>query len=339
MLAPAPRPMPLTISKLPNHHDLRLQPDRESPDCRRAHQAGGAQRRQADRGRPRRTELADYAAIHLPLRPGHNVQLFNAMAATIIEEGLIDREFIAARWMISMPTPASSRDYAPENVAAACGVPAADIRAAARLYAQAKPAMCFHGLGMTEHLQGTEGVMTLINLALLSGNLGKPGSGINPLRGQNNVQGSAHMGCEPVTLAGSQSFAEAARFETAWGQPLPATPGKDLLQMLDAALAGQFKALWAFGYDIYPTLANMVQTGQALQQLELVIVRDLFLNETAKAFGHVPARRQRVRARRHLHELRPPVQQVRQAVPPPGDARPVGGSSSNWRRVWATRRV
>ena len=272
---------------------------------------------------PRRTELCADADIHLPVRPGHNVQLFNAMAATIIEEGLVDREFIAARVDDFEAYASFIRDYAPEQVAEACGVRAADIRAAARLYAQAKPAMCFHGLGMTEHLQGTEGVMTLINLALLTGNLGKPGSGINPLRGQNNVQGSAHMGCEPVTLAGSQSFAEAARFEAAWGQPLPANRGKDLLQMLDAALADQFKALWAFGYDIYPTLANMSQTAQALQQLELVIVQDLFLNETAKAFGHVflPAASVFERDGTFMNSDRR-VQRVRQAVPPPGDAKP-----------------
>jgi formate dehydrogenase major subunit len=274
---------------------------------------------------PRRTELCDYADIHLPVRPGHNVQLFNALAATIIEEGLVDREFIAARVDDFDAYARFIRDYAPENVAEACGVPAADIRAAARLYAQAKPAMCFHGLGMTEHLQGTEGVMTLINLALLTGNLGKPGSGINPLRGQNNVQGSAHMGCEPATLAGSQSFAEAARFEATWGQPLPASPGKDLLQMLDAALAGQFKALWAFGYDIYLTLANMQQTGQALQQLQLLIVQDLFLNETAKAYGHVflPAASVFERDGTFMNSDRR-VQRVRQAVPPPGDAKPDG---------------
>ncbi|MFO1386776.1 MAG: molybdopterin-dependent oxidoreductase [Chitinivorax sp.] len=209
------------------------------------------------------------------------------MAATIIEEGLVDREFITARVDDFEAYASFIRDYAPENVAEACGVPAADIRVAARLYAQAKPAACFHGLGMTEHLQGTEGVMTLINLALLTGNLGKSGSGINPLRGQNNAQGSAHMGCEPVTLAGSQSFAEAARFEAAWGQPLPAQPWQGSAANARCSLAGQFKALWASGYDIGLTLANMAQTGQALQQLELVIVQDLFLNETAKAFGHV----------------------------------------------------
>ncbi|MDC7690433.1 formate dehydrogenase subunit alpha [Vogesella indigofera] len=273
---------------------------------------------------PRRTELAAMADLHLAVRPGHNVPLLNAMAATLIEEGLLDRDFIATRVSGYAELADFLRDYRPERVANGCGVAAADIRAAARLYATQGPAMCLHGLGVTEHLQGTEGVMCLINLALLSGNLGKPGSGINPLRGQNNVQGAAHMGCDPVTLTGAQSFADAGeRFAAHWGTPLPKSRGLDLMQMMDAARDGRLKALWAIGYDIYLTLANEAATATALAQMELVIVQDLFLNETARRFGHVflPAASFLEKDGTFMNADRR-VQHIRQVVPPPGDALP-----------------
>ncbi|KAF0118931.1 MAG: formate dehydrogenase alpha subunit [Rhodospirillaceae bacterium] len=273
---------------------------------------------------PRRIELAEDATVHLAVTPGHNVALFNAMAATIIEEGLVDADFIARRVDAFDPYRAFIRAYTPESVATACGVAASDIRAAARLYATAKPAMGLHGLGMTEHVHGTEGVMTLINLALLTGNLGKPGCGVNPLRGQNNVQGAAHMGCEPATLPGGQSFKDAAaRIEAVWGAPLPSTPGLDLMAMMDGAAAGTVKALWVVGYDISQSLANANQTGRALQRLDLVIVHDLFLNETAKAFGHVflPAASVFERDGTFMNADRR-VQRIRTAVAPPGMARP-----------------
>ncbi|QNM97896.1 formate dehydrogenase subunit alpha [Chitinimonas koreensis] len=273
---------------------------------------------------PRRTELADHATVHLALRPGCNVAVFNAMAACIVEEGLVDAGFLAERVTGFAAYREFIRAYRPEAVAQACGLTAEAIRKAARLYAGAGPAMCMHGLGMTEHVQGTDGVMTLINLALLTGNLGKPGSGINPLRGQNNVQGAAHMGCDPVTLPGGQSFEEAAeRVERVWGAALPGQRGLDLPGMLDRAAEGQFMALWCIGYDIHQSLANANRTGQALQQLELVIVQDLFLNETAKAFGHVffPAASVFERDGTFMNADRR-VQRIRRAVDPPGEARP-----------------
>ncbi|MDF6519497.1 molybdopterin-dependent oxidoreductase, partial [Escherichia coli] len=143
---------------------------------------------------PRRTELAALADVHLPVRAGSNVLLFNALAAAIIEEGWVDRTFLSERVIGFDTFAAHVAHYAPESVAERCGVSAPAIRAAAGIYAKGQPAMCFHGLGVTEHLQGSEAVMALINLALLTGNLGRPGSGINPLRGQNNVQGAAQMG-------------------------------------------------------------------------------------------------------------------------------------------------
>jgi formate dehydrogenase major subunit len=284
---------------------------------------------------PRATELARMADLHLPLRPGHNVQLFNAMACAILEEGLEDRAFIAARVGNLDAYASFVKDYAPEAVGAQCEVAPDLIRAAARMYATGGPAMQVHGLGMTEHCQGTEGVMTLINLALITGNMGKPGSGVNPLRGQNNVQGAAHMGCEPKSLTGGQNLAQARpRFEQAWGVPLPASDGLTLPEMMDAAGRHELKALWAVGYDLYPTLANAAGTADSLSRLELVVVQDLFLTETAQAFGHVflPAASVFEKDGTFMNADRR-VQRVRQAVAPPGKA------LADWRIVQALARV
>ena len=275
---------------------------------------------------PRRIELANYATLHLPVRPGHNIELFNAMAATIIEDKLYDDGFINTRVNDFAEFAAFVAAFAPEKIAASCGVAAADIRAAARLYAGSKPAMCFHGLGVTEHVQGSEGVMTLINLALITGNIGKPGSGINPLRGQNNVQGAAHMGCDPATLAGGQTFAQAgARFAALWGAPLPTTRGLDLLSMLDKAMTGDFHALWIIGYDILQSLPNIQQTSAALQKLDFVVIQDLFLNATAREFGNVffPVASGFEKDGTYMNSDRR-VQRIRRAVNAPGACKPDG---------------
>ena len=158
---------------------------------------------------PRTIELAHLADVHLAPRPGTNVPLLNAMAHVIVTEHLQDEDFVSAR-VDDWPAFAEFvRDWPPERAAGLCGVEPSTIREAARLYATARPSMSVHGLGLTEHGQGTEGVMCLINLALITGNIGRPGSGVNPLRGQNNVQGSAMMGCDPSVLTGGASIAAA----------------------------------------------------------------------------------------------------------------------------------
>ncbi|TVQ30201.1 MAG: formate dehydrogenase subunit alpha [Phycisphaeraceae bacterium] len=275
---------------------------------------------------PRRIELAGIADIHLQVRPGGNIPLLNALAATIIEEDLVDRDFIASRVDGFDAFAAALADFAPEAAAEACGVPAGMIRAAARMYAQNRPSMCFHGLGATEHLQGTEGVMALVYLALLTGNIGRPGTGINPLRGQNNVQGAAHMGCEPVTLPGAQSLADSAtreRFEKAWGAKLSPSRGLHLLHMMDAAHKGELKALWIIGYDIYLTLANESATAEALEKIDLVVIQDLFMNVTAERFGHVflPAASVFEKDGTFMNSDRR-VQRVRATLPPAGRSKP-----------------
>jgi formate dehydrogenase major subunit len=273
---------------------------------------------------PRRIELAEYAKVHLPVLPGANVALLNAMACTIVEESLFDAGFISARASEWEGFRAFIRAWSPERVAGDCGVAASLIREAARIYAAAKPSMIIHGLGVTEHVQGTEGVMCLVNLALLTGNIGKPGTGVNPLRGQNNVQGAAHMGCEPEHLPGYATLSAAReRFAQAWGVPLPATRGKNLLEMIDAAERGELRALWATGYDVLLTNANATATRQALSRLEFVIVQDMFWNETAKLFGTVffPAASSFERDGTFMNAERR-VQRVRKVIEPIGESRP-----------------
>ncbi len=273
---------------------------------------------------PRRIELARLATHHLAPRSGTNIPLLNAIAHVIVNEELADRDFIQSRISEWAEFQAFIAAWTPERASEICGVPSASIRAAARLYATAKPSLCVHGLGVTEHTQGTEGVMALVNLALLTGNIGRPGTGINPLRGQNNVQGAAQMGCDPSILTGSVAIDERrALFESVWGTPIPRRRGLDLLAMMDAAAAGRLKALWVIGYDILPTLANIPSTRRALAKLEFVIVQDLFLTKTAQGFGHVvlPAASVFEKDGTFMNAERR-IQRVRKAVASQGDAWP-----------------
>ena len=272
---------------------------------------------------PRRIELARYADVHLQPRAGTNVPLLNAIANVIIEEDLVDKNFIKDRVLEFEEFRRHVRDYTPEKVADICGVDADLIRLAARTYATQKPSMCVHGLGVTEHTQGTEGVMCLVNLGLITGNIGKRGAGVNPLRGQNNVQGSAQMGCDPGILTGSVSIDDGrATFESVWRVPIPKEKGLNLMQMIDAAGEGKLKALWSIGYDMYLTNANANKTREALRLLDLVIIQDLFLNETAREFGHVflPAASSFEKDGTFMNSERR-IQRVRQAVPTRGNSR------------------
>src|ERR1041385_4430403 len=273
---------------------------------------------------PRQIELARYADVHLRLKPGTNIPLLNAMACTIVEERLVDYHFASERVAEWDEFCEFIQAFTPEKAATICGVEADLIRQAARLYAMTKPAICFHGLGVTEHTQGTEGVMCLVNLALLTGNVGKPGAGINPLRGQNNVQGAAHMGCDPGILTGSVSLEEALpQFESVWHSPIPETQGLNLLEMMDAAETGKLKALWTIGYDIALTNANFTATERALRSLDFIIVQDMFLNETARRFGSIflPATSSFEKDGTFMNAERR-VQRVRKAIEPVGESKP-----------------
>lgn len=273
---------------------------------------------------PRQTELAKYATIHLQLKPGTDVALANALAAVIVGEKLTDAEFIRQH---VLEYAEFSKFAASQSAAEACtvtGIPWNQILSAARLYASVKPAMCFHGLGVTEHTQGTEGVQCMVNLALVTGNIGCRGAGVNPLRGQNNVQGAAHMGCDPGRLPGYLPIeAAGASFGPVWGTPIPRNPGQNLPEMIRAAESGDLRALYAIGYDILLTNPNMRATSRALSKLDLVIVQDLFLNETAKEVGTVflPACSSFEKGGTFMNAERR-VQRIRPALAPVGETRP-----------------
>ncbi|MFK4084117.1 formate dehydrogenase subunit alpha [Kribbella sp. NPDC020789] len=244
---------------------------------------------------PRKTDLVRSphieAAHHLALAPGTNVAMINAIAHVVVTEGLVDREFVAERcegfeaWETFIADPVHS----PEAVAGITGVPADDVRAAARLYATGGNGAIYYGLGVTEHSQGSTMVMGMANLAMATGNIGRRGVGVNPLRGQNNVQGSCDMGSFPHELPGYRHVSDDGVrevYEKLWGTPLLNEPGLRIPNMFDSAIDGSFKALFVQGEDIAQSDPNTQHVFAALGALELLVVQDLFVNETAK-FAHV----------------------------------------------------
>ncbi|HWJ85752.1 MAG TPA: formate dehydrogenase subunit alpha, partial [Cellulomonas sp.] len=244
---------------------------------------------------PRRIDLVRSphvrAAHHLALRPGTNVAIVNAFAHVVVTEGLGDAAFVAERcegydeWAAFIARP----EHSPEAVEEITGVPAADVRAAARLYAGARNAAIYYGLGVTEHSQGSTMVMGMANLAMATGNIGRDGVGVNPLRGQNNVQGSCDMGSFPHELPGYRHVSDdavRAVFESVWGTELRPEPGLRIPNMFDAAVDGTFRALFVHGEDIAQSDPNTAHVEAALAAMDLVVVQDLFVNETAR-FAHV----------------------------------------------------
>jgi formate dehydrogenase major subunit len=246
---------------------------------------------------PRRIDLvrsphvqADY---HLALKPGTNVALITALAHVVVTEGRVAEAFVAERcedksfqdWRAWVSRP----EHSPEALAAVTGVPADQLRAAARLYASGPNSAIYYGLGVTEHVQGSTMVLGIANLAMACGMVGREGVGINPLRGQNNVQGSCDMGSFPHELPGYRHISDSitrAQFEAAWGVPLCPEPGLRIPNMLDAALDGSFKGLYCQGEDIVQSDPNTQHVAAALSAMECVVVQDIFLNETAK-YAHV----------------------------------------------------
>ncbi|MDP3609888.1 MAG: formate dehydrogenase subunit alpha [Methylophilus sp.] len=233
---------------------------------------------------------ADY---HLNLRPGTNVALVSALAHVIVTEGLVKEDFVRERcewdsyvaWRDFVAKPENS----PESLSKDIGVDPQKVREAARLFATGGNAAIYYGLGVTEHSQGSTTVMGIANLAMATGNVGREGVGVNPLRGQNNVQGSCDMGSMPHEFPGYRHVADdetRAEFEAAWGRPLSADPGLRIPNMLDLATEGSFKALYCVGEDIAQSDPDTQHVTHALESMECVIVQDLFLNETAM-FAHV----------------------------------------------------
>lgn len=246
---------------------------------------------------PRRIDLVQSphirAAHHLQLRPGTNVAVINALAHVVITEGLTAGAFVAercdaasfAQWREFIARP----EHAPEATEAFTGVPAGDLRAAARLYATGGNSAIYYGLGVTEHSQGSTMVLGIANLAMATGQIGRDGTGVNPLRGQNNVQGSCDMGSFPHELPGYRHIADDAvrgSFEAAWQIALDDEPGMRIPNMFSAAVAGQFRGMFVQGEDIAQSEPDSTHVRNALEAMDCVVVQDLFLNETAK-YAHV----------------------------------------------------
>jgi formate dehydrogenase major subunit len=246
---------------------------------------------------PRRIDLVRTphieAAYHLPLTPGTNVAVLTSLAHVVVTEGLVDEAYVRERcdwdefqeWAAFVASPANS----PEETEKFTGVPAADLRAAARLYATGGNGAIYYGLGVTEHSQGSTTVMAIANLAMATGNIGKIGAGVNPLRGQNNVQGSCDMGSFPHELSGYRHVSgDATRemFESLWGVTLDPEPGLRIPNMLDAAVEGTFKGIYIQGEDILQSDPDTKHVSAGLAAMECVVVQDLFLNETAN-YAHV----------------------------------------------------
>jgi formate dehydrogenase alpha subunit len=275
---------------------------------------------------PKRIELCDQADLWIQQRPGTDVALFNAMARVILDEGLADLEFIRTRTEDFEAWRASLEPFTLEQASALTGVPAADIAQAARWYARPPFAgsCLIWGMGITQHTNGIQNVHALLNLSLVAGQLGFPGSGISPLRGQNNVQGCGDSGCIPTNLPGYQDFSPASldRFERAWAVRPPGGTGLVVTEMVEACLTGDVRAMYVVGENPLLSEPDLNHAQKAIAQLDCLVVQDLFLHETA-ALAHVflPAAAFAEKEGTFTNSERR-VQRVRAALPPPGQARP-----------------
>mgnify|MGYP000492083908 CR=1 FL=1 len=234
---------------------------------------------------PRKTTMARYASHHLQLKPGSNVAMMNMLLYYIIKDGLEDSNFIANRTEGYDEMKASILALDINELEKITGVDKDLARSAAHAYASADNAMSFHGLGVTEHSQGTFTVMQIADLAMITGNIGRRGVGVNPLRGQNNVQGAADMGCQPHQGAGYLNAYDpniSEKYQLHYGRPVPTTFGLKIPEMFDASISGNLKALWLMGEDVVQTDPNTHHVIKAMENLDLLVIQELFLTETCK---------------------------------------------------------
>lgn len=274
---------------------------------------------------PRDIGLASKADIHLKLNPGTNVAFSAGMCNVIINEGLIDWPFIQSRTEGYLEFADMVAQYTPERVAEICGIDADDLIAAAKMYATTKTCPIIYCLGVTEHSSGTEGVMSMSNMALLVGKLGRPGCGVNPLRGQNNVQGACDMGATPGDFPGYQKISNPevmAKFEAAWGTELPKEQGLWATEVFHAASRGEIKGLFIFGEDQVRTDPNIQHVIDGINALDFFVVDDLFLTETAKYADVVLPGISYAEKWGTFSNTERRVQLVRPAVASPGQAKP-----------------
>ncbi len=274
---------------------------------------------------PQEVPLVQFADIFLQIKPGSDVALLMGMARVIIEEGLHDDKYIEERCENFDKFKQSLEEFDPEFVSDTTGVPWEKVVEAARMYAENNPASILYCMGITQHSHGTDNVLAISNLALITGNLGKTSAGVNPLRGQNNVQGACDMGSLPNVFTGYQKVEdEVARkkFEQAWGASLSGKPGLTHTEIFDAAYNGDIKALYLIGENPVLTEANAAHSIEAMDKLEFFVVQDIFLNETAeKADVVLPAASFAEKNGTFVNTERR-VQRVRKVVEPVGEARP-----------------
>ncbi len=273
---------------------------------------------------PRDIDLAKEADVHLKLRPGTNIAFANGMCHIFIEEGLIDEKFIAERTEGFEKLKEIVKDYTPERVGEICHIDPDDLRTAARIYATAQKAPIIYCLGVTEHSTGTEGVMSMSNMAMLVGKLGRSGCGVNPLRGQNNVQGACDMGAMPNKYPGYQDVTDAAvreKFEKAWGVSLPTEIGLHATDTFTAMIDGKVHGLYIYGEDPVVTDPDTHHILKALGKLDFFVIQELFMTETAKLADVILPGRAYAEKEGTFSNTERRVQRVRKAVTVPGNMR------------------
>jgi formate dehydrogenase major subunit len=278
---------------------------------------------------PRRIDLAAHAEVFLRINPGSNIALFNSMAQVLIAEGLVARDFIKTRTegydeLAAFLDGDSLKRWSPERAAPICGVEPEEIRRIARLYAKAKNASVYYAMGVTQFHNGTDGVVALSNLALLAGQLGRPGASLNPLRGQNNVQGACDMGALPDVLPGYRKVADpASRAAVAkvWGRELPVTPGLTATELMDEALEGKIGFMYVMGENGAVSDPDLARTKKAFEKVGFLVVQDLFLTETASLADLILPAACFAEKEGTFANTERRVQRVRKAVEAPGEAK------------------
>ncbi len=274
---------------------------------------------------PREIDLCRFATVWLRHRPGSDVALLMGMMRVIVDEGLADADFISQRCENYEEFAESLRDFDLDRVEKLTGVPADKIAAAARIYAQNSPAAIIYGMGITQHSHGTDNVLAVANLAMLTGNVGKPASGVNPLRGQNNVQGSCDMGALPNVYPGYQGVTNKAiqdKFEKAWGTRLSDQPGMTLSDIFDAAAGGLVKAIYLVGENPVLSDPDSRHIEEALEHVDFLVVQDIFLTETAQLADVVLPSASFAEEDGTFTNTERRVQRLRQAIRPRGDSLP-----------------
>ena len=273
---------------------------------------------------PRRIDLARFARLHIAQKPGTDVALINAMMNVIINEQLHDKAFIRERTEDFEKLESVLKDFTVEKAQAITTIPADKIRAAARIYAKAKTASIIYSMGITQHTTGTDNVLSLANLAMLTGNVGAESTGVNPLRGQNNVQGACDLGALPNVYPGYQSVEDSqiqAKFESAWGKKLSGRKGLTIVEMMHAIEEGKIKALYIMGENPALSDPNLNRTRKALEEVDFLVVQDIFLSETAEYADVVLPSVCFAEKDGTFTNTERRVQRVRKAVEPPGQAR------------------